>query len=167
MKFNRNTLVVHRILFSRPRAVFDWVDRAGSLGSLGRKNRAFVPKRQVCSAGQWRASCESSMTAARRPACHTIVLGPRTLRPRRWLDVNVDVIGHNQHGFPLPAHPAAGATSLDSRCMLPRSALLLPRSLLSLSLTLCSVCYYTMSCTTLCLHSLPTPFTLTFSLSPY
>ena len=88
------------------------------------------------------------------PACHTIVLGSRTLRPSRWLDVNVDVIGHNQHGFPLPAHP--GATSLDSRCMLPRSALLLPRSLLSLSLTLCFVCYYT--CTTLCFALAPKPF---------
>jgi hypothetical protein len=43
MNFNRNTLVVHRIFFSRPRAVFDWVDRAGSLGSP-EKNRAFVPK---------------------------------------------------------------------------------------------------------------------------
>ena len=83
------------------------------------------------------------------PTCHTIVLGSRTLRPSRWLNVNVDVIGHNQHGFSLPAHP--GATSLDSRCMLPRSLLLLPRSLFSLSLTLCFVCYYT--CTTLCFCS--------------
>ena len=100
-----------------------------------KKNRAFVP------AGNGERLAESSMSAARRPACNTVVLGSRTLRPSRWSDVNnVDVMDHNQHSFPLPAHP--GATSLDSRCMLPLSVLLLPRSLLSLSLTLCFVCYY-------------------------
>ena len=49
MKFNRNKLVVHRIFSQAPRAVFD-------LGSIGRAHwghwkKTFVPKRQVCSAG--------------------------------------------------------------------------------------------------------------------
>ena len=37
MKFNRNKLVVHRIFFSRPRAVFD-------LGSIGRAHWAHRKK---------------------------------------------------------------------------------------------------------------------------
>ena len=62
MKFNRDKLVVHRIFFSRPKAVFD----LGSIGRVAgshRKKRALVPERQVCSAGQWRALGESSNLA--------------------------------------------------------------------------------------------------------
>jgi len=63
--------------------------RSGGLTGLPEKNR-HSPKKAGLFSREWRA--ESSMSAARRPACHTVVLGSRTLRPSRWSDVNNGVL---------------------------------------------------------------------------
>ena len=84
MKFNRNKLVVHRIFFSRPGPCLIW-GRLGGLTGLTGKNRAFIPKRQVCSTGNGERLGESSMSATRCPACHTIVLGSRRVHAAKML----------------------------------------------------------------------------------